>query len=189
MNRERQSTADASPTPPPDLLRIHQVRVARIAVSVSATRNQGVRGIVNPARSFLAKLDCRRLVRRTAEGYARALEEVTQEFKGALPRGGRSWGLSRKLLNIFLRDVLYHHYLRESSGLAVAEAFMEVPLDSISAGRIKKAFPRQLSPWPGVKALTPAYSAVLQARAAELAAAHGMERVHLDAIWWGAREG
>lgn len=171
-----------------ELARIHQARVARIAVSGSAARNQGAAGIVEAARSFLGDLDCRRLARRQAADFQRVHEEVTRELMAALPKGGRSWGLSRKLLNIFLRDVLYSHYLRDVSGLALAEAYMEVPLDSISAGRISDAFPRQLPAWKGVKALKKPVSDAFQARAAEIAAARGLARIHLDALWWGVRE-
>lgn len=171
-----------------DLLQVHQRRTARIAVSASAARNQGTSDIVRAARTYLAALECQRLAQPSPEAFASTLEDVTQELMGALPSPARSWGLARKLLNIFVRDVLYNSYLAESSGLMIAEDFMEVPLDSVSAAEIKREFKRQLPPWPGVKKLTPELSVRLQERASRLAKRHGVARVHMDAIWWGARE-
>lgn len=172
-----------------ELLKIHQRRVARIAVSASAARNQGDSGVVEAAREFLSALDCRRFSEASGDGFSAALDQATEEFCQALPGKARTWGLSRKLLNIFLRDVLYHSLLAEPSGLGSVVDQMEVPLDSITAERIKKNLPpRTLPAWPGVKNLTPHLSERFQLASSEIARDRGVDRVHLDAIWWGARE-
>lgn len=41
-------------------------------------------------------------------------------------------------MNIFLRDCFYNAYLRDAYGLAVAEPWFEVPLDSVVAEGLKK---------------------------------------------------
>jgi hypothetical protein len=90
-------------------------------------------------------------------------------------------------LNIFLRDSLYTSYLAKEHGLAAAARFLEIPLDSITAKRIRSAVP-ELPRWPGVKYLDPHMSAAYQAAALLIARQHGVARVHLDAYWWGARD-
>ena len=107
-------------------------------------------------------------------------------LQGSLPKSGRSWGLARKLLNIFLRDSLYTGYLNKAYGLRAAERFLEIPLDSITAERIRERMP-ELPRWPGVRHLGPELSAAYQAAALRLAAKQGVRRVHLDAYWWGQR--
>jgi hypothetical protein len=108
----------------------------------------------------------------------------------ALPRRGRSWGVARKLLNIFLRDALYTSYLAETCGLRRSERWLEVPLDSITAKRILDASRTgELPAWPGVRRLTPRTSELFQAAAARLAGPYGVSSVHMDTFWWGAREG
>jgi hypothetical protein len=105
----------------------------------------------------------------------------------ALPKGARTWGLGRKLLNIFVRDSLYVGYLSSAYSLKRAEEFFEVPLDSITAARIHELAP-ELPRWRGVKHLDPRTSAAYQAVALLAARERGIARVHLDAYWWGARE-
>jgi hypothetical protein len=108
---------------------------------------------------------------------------------GALPRAGRSWGVARKVLNIFLRDALYTVYLRDAFRLGRGEGLFELPLDSITAQRLRACVPRgQLPPWVGVKRLAPDASDLYQATAQTVADGRGIARVHLDAYWWGARD-
>ena len=93
--------------------------------------------------------------------------------------------MSRKLLNIFLRDCFYNAYLAKAYGLQNAEEFYEVPLDSITAQQLKKRAERgQLPVWPGVKHLSPEESDRFQAFAREVAGNAGVAPVHLDALWW-----
>jgi hypothetical protein len=97
-------------------------------------------------------------------------------------------GSREKRLNIFLRNCLYTTYLRDEYGLAVAEPFFELPLDSITGARLVKESKGALPRWETVRALTTERSAQYQAAAARLAAKRGVARVHLDALWWGERE-
>src|SRR5206468_315193 len=80
--------------------------------------------------------------------FRRALDRTTERLQGELP--GRSWGLARKLLNIFLRDSLYTGYLSRAFGLRAAERFLEIPLDSITAKRIREKVP-DVPRWRGVR--------------------------------------
>jgi len=124
---------------------------------------------------------------RDRASFERALDGHTRRLIVALPKRGATWGLARKLLNIFLRDSLYTGYLSKAYGLASAEGLLEIPLDSITAKHLRKAAP-ELPRWRGVRHLDPHVSAAYQAAALLVAKRERTARVHLDAYWWGARE-
>jgi hypothetical protein len=113
------------------------------------------------------------------------LDGETDRLRAAL-KGAGSFGLARKLLNIFLRDALYTTYLAEAFELAHAEHLLEIPLDRIVADKLREN--AKLPRWLGVKHLTVEDSAAYQAAAAECAAGRDPPgRVHLDTYWWGER--
>jgi hypothetical protein len=165
-----------------------QARAARIAVGPSAVRRQG-KGCAKAAREFFESLDLARFDKTTDIEFQKTLNDVTKELQSALPGKSSSWGLARKLLNIFLRDALYTVYLKNAYKLDQIKSFLEVPLDSITARNIKCAADRRALPvWPGVKNLPPALSERFQASAETEAKRQGVARVHLDAFWWGQRK-
>jgi len=84
-----------------DFLHAAQIRTSRVAVSASATRNQGI-GVVMAARDFLNDIQLIRFSVSRAAPFRIQLDLATDELRRRLPRKARSWGLSRKLLNIFL---------------------------------------------------------------------------------------
>jgi hypothetical protein len=133
------------------------------------------------------KLRLARFASSERAAFERALDAYTQRLMSAFPEGRGSWGLARKLLNIFLRDSLYTTYLSKAFRLRSAEGLLEIPLDSITAKHIRKAVP-ELPRWRGVRHLSPEVSAMYQAAALEVAKRENTSRVHLDAYWWGARE-
>lgn len=168
-------------------LKMIQQRAARVAVTASPARGQGARGVVAAAREFMGELPLARFGTANQRDYSRHLDAATRRLMASLPNGAATWGLSRKLLNIFLRDCLYTSYLALAYGLSAAERVMEIPLDSITAKALRGQAP-ELPRWPGVKHLDPARSAAYQAAALMLARERGLARVHLDAYWWGVRE-
>jgi hypothetical protein len=152
---------------------------------VSTARGQGA-GVVKAARDHLTKLPLSWFSVRTEKLFRARLDAATRSLSRALPQRSRSWGLSRKLLNIFLRDALYNQYLARHHKLDRAEGFMEIPLDSISGGRLRElATAGTGSPVEQVKGLTSADSRRYQVFASTLAG--GRARVHLDTEWWGRR--
>ena len=168
-------------------LRAVQARGARVSVTASATRKQGG-GIVEPARAFLAVMPLSAFSTADPVVFTQRLNAATDELMATFPSESSSWGLARKLLNIFLRDCLYTSYLEAEHKLSAAEQLMEVPLDSISAaGLIEEASKGGLPRWPGVKHNTPQVSERYQDFAAQFAAKQGIARVHLDTYWWGER--
>ena len=168
-----------------DLVPIIQAHVARCAITPSAARRQGAAGVVQAARSFLAQLDLQLFGNPNPGLFSKALEAETVRLGSSLPKLARSWGLSRKLLNIFLRDALYNRHLSAHYGLGSTEHLLELPLDSITGRCLREIAGRgRLPAWSGVKQLTPMDSAEYQAVALGHAQAIGVARVHLDALWW-----
>jgi hypothetical protein len=164
-----------------------QARAARISVSASATRKQGG-GIIEPARAFFTKLDLSRFAVSEESEFHQTLNEATESLRCLFPNPAESWGISRKLTNIFIRDALYTSFLRDEFGLAASESLMEVPLDSISAGRIfKGAKSGELPKWPGVKRNDAEINRAYQAVAERISVDARVARVHLDTWWWGDR--
>jgi hypothetical protein len=167
----------------PQLLKAFQSRAARIAVGASTVRGRGNRGAVEAAREYFCQLDLRRFA--NARGFVEALDQATNELRFALPPRARHWGLARKLLNIFLRDCLYLKDLNAVYRLDRVEAYLELPLDSITARALKKAEGRgKLPAWPGVKRIKEPIYTLFQSAATSQAKARGVSRVNLDAIWW-----
>jgi len=122
------------------------------------------------------KLD--RFATRDRAAFERALDRHTRRLIAVLPQRGASWGHARKLLNIFLRDSLYTGYLSKAYGLTSAEGLLEIPLDSITAKRIRKVAP-ELPRWRGVRHLDPHVSAAYQAARS----AGGETRAHSAGTW------
>jgi len=174
-------------TRPKAFLRMIQHQAARVSITASTTRGQGSTGVVEAGRDFMRGLRVSRFGTARPQLFQRTLDAETEELQASLPRRARSWGLARKLLNIFLRDCLYSGYLGREHDLERAEQYFEIPLDSITAKHIRDECP-QLPPWPGVKHLTPDVSAAYQLAALLAAGRRGVARVHMDAYWWGARE-
>lgn len=172
------------PTPSSFLRAAVQSRTARIAVGASTVRGRGHAGVVAAARHHFATLDLR-LFRVSQKRFPQTLDRETASLQQALPAAARHFGIARKLLNIFLRDCLYTTQLGHYYGLDRLEPVLEIPLDSITAQALKKSSGRGTLPqWPGVKHLTPALSSIFQAAALVQARAKGIDRVHLDAVWW-----
>lgn len=154
----------------------------------ATVRGQRTGGVVEAARTYLATIDLRQFGTSSAPLFRRRLDRATETMARALPRGAQSWGVARKLLNIFLLQALYTHYLRKTFRLDRAEHLFELPIDSIIAKQLRgKAGRGALPRWRGVKRISPEVSIQYQAAAAAIAAARGIARVHLDAFWWGSR--
>jgi hypothetical protein len=107
------------------------------------------------ARHFLTHLNLRYFATSRERLFRARLDEATWHHSRSLPKGTKSWGSARKVLNIFLREALYTSYLAQYSGIAKAERFLDVPLDSITGKRLREHAGRGgLPQWPGVKHLT-----------------------------------
>lgn len=113
-------------------------RIARVAVGPSSVRGNPA-GTTDAARRFLRGLPLGSFATCDRAGFIRVLDYSTSRMQAVLPTGAGHWGLARKLLNIYLRDCVYAAHLRSAYGLGRIEPFCEVPLDSITAGKLRKS--------------------------------------------------
>jgi hypothetical protein len=141
------------------------------------------------ARSYFAHLAIDRYALSQPKRFRKRLDDGTLGLVDAFPKHAASWGLARKLLNVFLRECLYTSLLADEYRLAVFEPHLELPLDSITSGHLRRRAGRgRLSTWPGIKHLTPVISDEYQEFAQLVAADYGLARIHLDAIWWSRED-
>ena len=164
-----------------------QVRVARSAIGASTLRGKPP-GRVPAARNFLATLPLKPFGVSSDGLFYRRLDAATKRLQRVLPEG--QWGTARKALNIFLRDAAYNHFLRHRFALDRSEVLLEIPLDSITAKKLREAEKhRNLPAWPGVSSLKPNTSKLYQDVARRVAKTREIARVHLDVYWWGGDRG
>jgi hypothetical protein len=164
--------------------------IAITTIGPSTLRNQGMAGVIQAARNYLAAVELSAFNVRSEHEFLTVLNAQTERLKAALPSGAQHWGAARKALNLFLRDICYNRFLCERHGLAASEEWMEIPLDGLVAGALKREAGRgKLPRWPGLNELTPEVSAHFQAFARSLAASKGISRVHLDMRLWTEERG
>ena len=154
-----------------------QKKVAVSAVAPSVVHGQP-KGTIVVARRFLMNLRLRTIPTSSAKSFCKWLDRKTDEM-------GIPWGVARKCLNLFLRDVFYNRYLHREYGLRALESMLEVPLDSV-VGRflIDRQNGTKLGPWRTLKRLNAETSRAFQEVASEIANTQGIARVHLDIFAW-----
>ena len=162
-------------------------RTANVAVGASAVRGSPY-GTAAAARAHLAKVRLPRFAG-TKQQFDRALDEETRKLMRTLPQGARHWGLSRKLLNIFLRDAFYNRFLCSEYGLNRIEHWLELPLDSHVGKKLnEQSGSGDLPRWNTIRALTPELNRQFQVSALEIAKERGLSRVHLDLFFWRGKK-
>jgi hypothetical protein len=168
-----------------ELVPLLVTRTASLAVGNSTVRNQGAPGVVSAARSALNRVDLIKIRHANNGEFRTILDEQTEFVRRKLPSGARHWGTARKCLNIFLRDVLYNHYLCQHFGFSRLEKFLEIPLDSdVARGLLSEPEGANLPKWRTIKSLDRTTSDQYQAAAARIAKRWQTHAVHLDVIFW-----
>lgn len=168
-----------------DFIKSIQAYEARAAIPPSTLRGQPT-GTIAATRRFLIDLSLKQFGIASSSLFYARLDLATDELRQTLPAKARHWGLSRKALNIFLRNAFYNRYLNEQYDLQTAERLFEVPLDSITAKYLyERAAKKELPRWLGVMHLTPEHNRLYQQVAQRVATEEGIAPVHLDAYWWG----
>jgi hypothetical protein len=159
--------------------------IAVTTIGPSALRNQGAQGVLKIAQAHLTTTDLNRFRTTDESTFLHALDQATEELRRSFPCGAQNWGAARKALNLFLRDICYNRFLCERHGLSSAEEWMEIPLDSLVAGALKRRSRRAALPrWPGLNGLTAEVSFKFQTFAKGVANEEGISRVHLDMRLW-----
>ncbi len=165
-----------------DFIKLVQWKVAISAVGISTVRKQG-KGILKDIHEFLSELDLQEI----PKSQTKFKFWLDQETNNLVKKAKLSWGLARKVLNLFLRDAVYNRYLYDKFKLKDIEKWLEIPLDKIVARALRKKN-KSLPSWPGLKIgqdkqninIYEKYQEFAQALANE----KGIARVHLDLYLW-----
>lgn len=158
--------------------------VAHASVGPSTVRGQHTPGLMARSRDLLEQVPLGELAVCKPEGFPDFLDSQTNRIRKHLPTGAQKWGIARKVLNIFLRDATYNHYLRDHYRLGRFEKLLEVPMDRLTATSLKAhTAPGTLPTWKGVRHLDADDNKDFQQRANTIAAERGIVRVHLDAYF------
>lgn len=170
-----------------NLLRLMQKKVAVSAIPPSAMRRQGLAGLLAHMRTYCLGLSLDALASLSEVEFSGFLDKATNQLCSGAAHLECEWGAARKALNLFLRDATYNHFLRESYGLVAIEGFLELPLDRQVADQLREEKGGEGLPlWQGVHDLEARDSQAYQHFAAQVAAARGCSRVHLDLYYWPA---
>jgi hypothetical protein len=165
-------------------------RIARLVPNSFTMRNPGAKGAVKAARKYLLTINPTDFRVDSDELFQSVLNRHTDRLKSRLPDEARHWGLARKVLNLYLMEVNYNHFLRRRYRFHTLEHMLEVPVDSkvaLGLRREAKNSGDQLPKWNGVINLSPTDNQAFQAFAVKRARRSGHCRVFLDLRFW-ARE-
>ena len=167
-----------------DIHHLTQARNAQITVGPSAIRGQP-EGTKKAAVKYLKNLDLKDFQNVTEKRFKEILDEKTGELQKELP--SNSWGMARKIMNIFLIQCFHDKYLSEKYQLDGIIDFMELPLDNKNAKKIKEEADnewKQLPRWINITSLKKTTCEKYQECAKEIAKKKGIERYQLDLCWW-----
>ena len=160
-----------------------QKRIANISVGPSTVRRQP-RGTVNIARNYLQSINLKYFSNVSEDRFRTVLDEHTEKLKNKLP--SHSWGIARKVLNIFLFQATHDIILNRKYTFDKIIAFLEVPLDNPNAEKLKgfaKLDGINLV-WKNIHSLRPEVSKEFQEYARQYASQKECERCYLDLYWW-----
>ena len=175
-----------------DFIQLIQYKVAISSISINSVRNYG-KGVLKIIHDFLKNLNLKEIPK-SKEDFVVWLNKTTDELCSELNKYSELdryktefWGLARKALNLFLRDVFYNRYLYEKFSLARLEYWLEIPLDNIVAKRLykeSKLLEKFLPKWCSLISLNSETNKAYQDFAQILAQKLGIARVHLDLYFW-----
>ena len=159
--------------------------LAKATVGASTVRGQPS-NTKSKATDFLIRINLADFSNISKETeFQSLLNEKTEELQNEIY--SHSWGMSRKILNIFLIKALHDKYLSEKYSLDNLQLFLEVPLDNPNARIIRKLARKEgkkLPRWTSISRLKPENSEKYQAFSYEIAEEKGCKRYQLDFIWW-----
>ena len=158
-------------------------RTAELSAGSSTLRGQGPSGTIPKVREFLKKVSPQEFKVESQEEFRKQLDALTEDLSVIFSK--KNWGAARKVLNIFLRDVLYNYYLQNHFNFKTVENWLEVPLDGdVAKNLLADPEGKNLPPWPRIKRLKVEVSDQYQAVARTIAKKEGIATVHLDLIFW-----
>lgn len=170
-----------------DVQKHMQRYVANVAITPSAVRGRGSKGVASTVQQYLARLDLDPLASLDPATFRTWLDTTTNELILALPDNARKWGLARKLLNIFLVQSFLNLHLNKEHNLSRLGDALETPLDAMATRELRKRAGRRALPrWTTIRKLRPADSDRYQDFALGEASRIGIPRACLDIVLWRA---
>ena len=170
-------------------LKLVQRRIANISVGASTVRGQP-KGTVNIARNYLKSLNLQEFSQSTdEEEFKTLLNKHTQVLKEKLP--SKSWGIARKVLNIFLFQATHDILIYKYWSLNRIIPHLELTLDGPNAMRLKKFAKKEgiKLHWDNIYSLKPEVNEEFQAYAKRCAISEcNCEKCYLDIYWWRSEE-
>jgi hypothetical protein len=163
----------------------HRLRLAELSVGGTTVRGMPT-GTTKAARSSLRRTRLYTLPTTSRSSFVAWLDQQTRRIAKSLPEP--SWGVARKVLNIFIRSCVYDAPIRAHFHLAAVESWLEVPLDQGVGAGIRACSGEDLPRFAN-KHLTPSVNAGYQAAARRIARRAGTKPIHLESCWWRVEPG
>jgi hypothetical protein len=116
----------------------------------------------------------------TVDNFSQRLDELTERLQREL---GYPFGPARKVVNLYMRDLLYADLTRSAYTLEGCQHLMECPLDSLTMKGIKNAANLTIKV-PQVSKLQRSESDHFQEVGKKIADGRNTCAVHLDLIYW-----
>lgn len=175
--------------------------VAQTSVGASTTRGYKKARQDFQYADFLAGLRIEKLATKTEGQFIKWLNTRTKHLSREIsPKGYATystWGIARKILNIFLHNVYFNEILRTEYNLGDIKDHFEVPLDSHVVGWLRRIAESTepaiefIDPVPGtfyVHLVTDDVNSKYQGLATKVARQLGTSRVYLDTYLYRARD-
>jgi hypothetical protein len=157
--------------------------VAKSTVGVSTVRGQPA-GTMQKAIEFLKQVCLADFRKITCDKYMENLDDYTDKFSNHLE--GESWGISRKIINLFLIRAFHDKYLSEVYQLEPMKNWLELPIDGPTANKLIEIGADEgitLPEWSSLRYLENDLNTKYQEYAQTLAEKKRCARFQLDQIW------
>jgi hypothetical protein len=169
-----------------------QKRIAELAANSSTLRRRP-KGTVKKTQCFLRVIKLEQFSVEEENDFKSKLNVCTNRLRKKFPSKAKNdWGAARKVLNIFLRDVLYNRILCRHYKFRKIEEWMEVPLDKYVYDGLKedagKMDFRTPPTWSYINKLKLKGSNDYQEIAKDIAGKKRILRVDLDLVYWRNKE-
>ena len=173
------------------LINLIQERIANISVGSSTVRGQPKKTkeiVINYLKKSINLNEFSDI--KDESQFKILLDNHTDSLKEQIP--SKSWGITRKVLNIFLFQVSHDIFLNKKYGLDKIIPYLELPLDNPNAKKLKEEFAKSEGKkldWKNIKSLKPNVNKEFQEYAQRYAKKeYNCERCYLDVYWWRSEE-
>jgi hypothetical protein len=157
--------------------------VAKSTVGISTVRGQPA-GTMQVGIDFIKKINLSDFRQIPLEKFEKTLDSYTNGLADHLT--GKSWGISRKILNLFLIQAFHDKYLSEVFLLEPLKNWLELPIDGPTANRLIESATSEdiiLPEWSSLRYLDKDTNSMYQEYGQILAENKRCARYQLELIW------